>query len=160
MGAETAGRKLGIGLRLAAKAAQQQAAQAMSTPSPSNSSTSPRPAQTASRNATAKMPVAAVTSQAKSVAQGAKRFGAAVWGPMAHTGGVLWLEITGLFFGLFAMYFGQNVYRLRHSYITGPEHSHFLVYTALTILFGYFTFTSFYKARQKEKKNRARRAAQ
>ncbi len=83
------------------------------------------------------------------------------WGPpLTHTGGVLWLEITGLFFALFAAFFAQNVYKFRHDYAGGPEHTHFLVYAALAILFAWFTVTSFYKARQKEKRNRARRAAQ
>jgi hypothetical protein len=101
-------------------------------------------------------------SQAKSTAggvgRGAKRFGEAVWGPMAHTGSVLWLEITGLFFALFALFFAQNVYKFRHNYASGPEHTHFLVYSVLTLLFGAFTCSQFYKARRKEKKNRARAA--
>ncbi len=71
---------------------------------------------------------------------------------MAHTGGVLWLEITGLFFALFAAFFAQNVYKFRQNYAVGPEHTHFLVYAALTVLFTGFTVTQFYKARKKEKK--------
>jgi len=78
---------------------------------------------------------------------------------MAHTGGVLWLEITGLFFAMFAAYFGQSAYRMRHDYAAGPEHMHFLIYSALTAVFAWFTLSSFYKATQKEKKNRARRAS-
>ncbi len=78
---------------------------------------------------------------------------------MAHTGSVLWLEITGLFFALFALFFAQNVYKFRASVKAGPDHIHFLVYSALTFLFAAFTFSQFYKARKKERKNRARRAA-
>src|SRR5271170_7568297 len=123
MGAETAGRKLGIGLRLAAKAARKRAGQAGALPTPS-------PIKTQAIPATA----AQATSKAKAIAQGTKRFGEAVWGPMAHTGSVLWLEITGLFFALFAAFFGQNVYRLREAWQGGPNHIHFLVYSALTTL--------------------------
>jgi|SRR5271170_6454210 len=161
MGAEAAGRKLGIGLRLAARAVQQRAAEASTAPAPSNSanpqaSYKAAPANTA---AAASHAAAQVKVTAKGVAQGTKRFGEALWGPMAHTGGVLWLEITGLFFALFAMYFGQSAYRMRHDYAAGPEHTHFLIYSTLTVVFAWFTFGSFYKARQKEKKNRARQAA-
>src|SRR5271170_3660825 len=160
MGAETAGRKLGIGLRLAARAVQQRAVEAAASTAPPKP-TSPQAsygvppataAATAAQSSQAKFTV-------KAVAQGTKRFGEALWGPMAHTGGVLWLEITGLFFGMFAAYFGQSAYRMRHDYAAGPEHMHFLIYSALTVVFAWFTFSSFYKARQKEKKNRARRAS-
>ena len=77
---------------------------------------------------------------------------------MAHTGSVLWLEITGLFFAFFAVFFGQNVYKFRNDWKGGPDHIHFIVYSALTVLFAVFTVSQFYRARQKEKKNRARRA--
>ncbi|AXC12906.1 hypothetical protein ACPOL_3621 [Acidisarcina polymorpha] len=77
---------------------------------------------------------------------------------MAHTGGVLWLEITGLFFALFFLFFAQNVYKFRFSYKSGPDHTHFLIYSVLTVLFAAFTFSQFFKARRKEQKNRARRA--
>jgi len=186
MGAETTGRKLGIGVRLFAKAARQgaAAAAASSRPPVANSST---PRQSSSRPAAFPSPTiqqakskaggfangaagfangaagfangaAGFANGAAGFANGVKRFGAAMLGPMAHTGGVLWLEITGLFFGLFALFFAQNVYKFRQDYARGPEHAHFLVYAALAILFSVFTATQFYKARRKEKRNRARMA--
>jgi hypothetical protein len=160
MGAEIAGRKLGIGLRLAAKAVQQRATRYATAPISSNT---PGKAQEAYRTPSAPPAATRAAAQAqsatKAVARGTKRFGQAIWGPMAHTGGVLWLEITGLFFALFAIFFGQNAYRMRHNYASGPEHAHFLIYSALTGLFAWFTASSFYRARLKEKKNRARQAA-
>jgi len=152
MEAGTTGRKLGIGLRLAAKAVRTYAEHAAATPNQSRSSST-------SSSAGKAAPTASVSAKAKGVARGARRFGEAVWGPMAHTGGVLWLEITGLFFVLFALFFGQNVYKFRYSYLSGPDHVHFLVYTVFTLLFAWFAFSSFYKARRKEKKNRERQAA-
>src|SRR5277367_5986039 len=159
MGAETAGRKLGIGLRLAARAVQQRAAEATAAPPPSNPTNAQAAYSAQSANAAASRAASQAKLNAKAVARGTKRFGEALWGPMAHTGGVLWLEITGLFFALFAVYFGQSVFRMRHDYAAGPEHTHFLIYSALTVVFAWFTVSSFYKARQKEKKNRARQAA-
>ncbi len=163
MGAETAGKKLGIGLRLAARAVQQRAAEATAASSvpPGDAGAHPSsrlpPAYTATSAAQA---VAKAPQLAKGVVRGTRRFGEAILGPITHTGGVLWLEITGLFFGLFAAFFAQNAYKFRHDYAGGPEHAHFLVYGALAIVFAWFTLFNFYKARQKEKKNRARRALQ
>ena len=159
MGAETAGRKLGIGLRLVARAVQQRAAEATAAPPPSNPTNAQAAYSAQSANAAASRAASQAKLNAKAVARGTKRFGEALWGPMAHTGGVLWLEITGLFFALFAVYFGQSVFRMRHDYAAGPEHTHFLIFSALTVVFAWFTVSSFYKARQKEKKNRARQAA-
>jgi hypothetical protein len=141
MGAETAGRKLGIGLRLAAKAARERAGQVAAVPTPSPAKAEAIPAAAAQ-----------ATSKAKAIAQGTKRFGEAVWGPMAHTGSVLWLEITGLFFALIALFFGSNVYKFRLSWKSGPDHKMFLLCSAVTILFAAFTASQFYRARQKEKK--------
>ncbi len=157
MGAETAGRKLGIGLRLAARAAKQRVAQAGTGSPLSGGGSAPSPVRL---NAKA-VPAAAaqVSSKARGIAAGAKRFGEAVWGPMAHTGSVLWLEITGLFFALFAAFFGQSAYKFRGNWKAGSDHTHFVIYAALTVLFSVFTVSQFYKARQREKKNRARRAA-
>jgi len=149
MGAESAGRKLGIGLRLAARLARDRA-------SPGRAGL-PIPTLAVGRSVPAIPGQASL--KAKGIAQGAKRFGEAVWGPMAHTGSVLWLEITGLFFALFAAFFGQSVYKFRSDWKGGPDHTHFLIYTGLTALFSIFTVSQFYRARQKEKKNRARRAA-
>jgi hypothetical protein len=157
MGAETAGRKLGIGLRLAARAAKGRASQARggSTPSGGGSAASP-----VRLNANGVSAVAAqVNSKARGIAAGTKRFGEAVWGPMAHTGSVLWLEITGLFFALFAAFFGQSAYKFRGDWKGGPNQHHLLVYSTFTLIFVWFTLFNFYKAWQKEKKNRARRAA-
>jgi hypothetical protein len=158
MGAETAGRKLGIGLRLAARAARDRAAQAASAPSATSSTTSAQGTPANGKpSANAVGAATQVQSTARGVGRGAKRFAEALWGPMAHTGGVLWLEITGLFFALFALFFAQNVYKFRHNYISGPDHLHFWVYSGLTLLFAAFTFSQFSKARRKEKKNRTSR---
>jgi hypothetical protein len=157
MGAETAGRKIGIGLRLAARAAKERVDQAGSLP------TTPSPSQASTRTAAKTQAAQNATKQAKSAArgfaQGSKRFGEAVWGPMAHTGSVLWLEITGLFFGLFTLFFAQNVYKFRSDWKTGPEHTHFIIYAALTLLFAGFTANQFYRARQKERRKRSSRSS-
>ena len=93
---------------------------------------------------------------ARAVKREGKRFGESIWGPFAHAGSVLWLEVTGLFFGLFGFYFAQNAYKLRHAWRSGPEQARFLVYCAITAVFLYFAVSSFYRARRKERLKRQR----
>lgn len=134
----TFGRKFGIGVRVASKKLLDRAAQA-----------SPPPAL-ANQQATAHTsPVYA--AQGKAVARGTRKFGEAMWRPVAHASGVLWLEITGLFFAIFTLVFASNTYKLRQDWSTGPSHSRFLTYAAVTLVFAYFTFSSFYRALRKER---------
>ncbi len=89
--------------------------------------------------------------RAHAVGRGLARGGRGFWsnsiGPFARAGKTLWLEITGLFFGLFALFFAQNVYRLRADFARGPEHEHFVIYGVLLVIFAYFSTTSFLRAR-------------
>jgi hypothetical protein len=128
------GRRLGIGVRVGANILRDRAGRA---------------SQTTTESVKQNAPVYA--SRSKAVGRGAKRFGQAVWGPLAHASGVLWLEITGLFFGIFTVFFAQNVYKLRHA-TSGPDHRRLLVYVGVSLIFAYFTVSSFYRARRKEKK--------
>lgn len=93
-------------------------------------------------------------ARGKAVAKGTRKFGEAVWKPFAHASSVLWLEVTGLFFAIFTLFFGINTYKLRHEWAIGPDHQRFLVYSVVTLVFAYFTFSSFYRARRKEKLKR------
>jgi hypothetical protein len=168
MGAETTGRKLGIGMRLFARAVQQGATAATAASRSSQTANSSNAAQSNYPPTPAYAPPIApnqIKNKAGGIARGAKRFGEAVWGPLAHTGGVLFLEITGLFFALFAAYFGQAAYKSRYAYRLESGQFHFVflswltAFAALTLLFTFFTLSAFVKAYLKEKKNRARRRA-
>lgn len=97
-------------------------------------------------------------AKGKAVAKGTRKFGESVWKPFAHASGVLWLEITGMFFGIFTLFFASNTYKLRHEWEIGPDHQRFLVYSVVTLAFAYFTFSSFYRARKKEKLKRQGRS--
>lgn len=141
----TLGRKFGIGVRIASKMLLDRAAQRSPPPAAAESS---KPAQQA-------VPQSQVyAARGKAVARGSRKFGEAVWKPFAHASGVLWLEVTGLFFGIFTLFFGTNIYKLRHQWAAGPDHQRFLAYAVVTLVFGYFTFSSFYRARKKEKLKR------
>lgn len=92
-------------------------------------------------------------NRSRGVGVGARRFGEAFWGPLTRAGSTLWLEITGLFFALFALFFAQNLYRVRGSWKQGTEHGHFLLYGLLMILFLWFSSSSFLRARRTSKKS-------
>jgi hypothetical protein len=94
--------------------------------------------------------------RARTVKREGKRFGESIWGPFAHASGVLWLEVTGLFFGLFGLYFAQNAFRLRHAWQSGAEHQRFILYLLITLVFVYFTLSSFHRAQRKQRLKRQR----
>lgn len=132
------GRKLGVGVRVASGMLRERAAQT---------------AQTVREDAPLYVERAQTT--AAGVKKGTKRFGEAVWGPFVHAGSVLWLEITGLFFAVFSLFFFQGVYRLRADWRTGPSHQRLVIYAAVALVFLYFAITSFYRAHKRQKKRRA-----
>jgi len=140
----TLGRKFGIGFRIASKKLWDRAMQ----DTPPSAGNVARPVQPVTPSPQV------YAARGKAVAKGTRKFGEAVWKPFAHASGVLWLEVTGLFFGIFTLFFGMNTYKLRHEWAIGPDHQRFLVYTVVTLVFAYFTFSSFYRARRKERSKR------
>src|SRR5580658_1154124 len=141
------GRTLGIGLRVASNMVRERVERASaSVPTPSTAGNgSPKPTATSNRS----VPISHRVSTAK---RGAKAFGQALLGPFTHAGGVLWLEITGLFFALFALFFVQSVYRVRFAWRQGPEHAHLLLYVFLAAVFVWFSVSSFTRAYRKSKR--------
>ena len=139
----TVGRKFGIGVRIASKMLLDRAVQG-----------APPPAAAEFQGQRSKPCTQVYAARGKAVAKGSRKFGEAIWKPFVHAGSVLWLEVTGLFFGIFTLFFAVNTYKLRHEWAIGPDHQRFLVYTVVTLIFGYFTFSSFYRARKKEKLKR------
>jgi hypothetical protein len=145
------GRALGIGVRVASnmvrerveRAAASHPAQATGAPSPrSNAAVAGNPRTVLAPGLPAK---------AATIKRGAKAFGQALLGPFTHAGSVLWLEITGLFFALFAVFFVQSVYRVHNAWKQGAEHAHLVLYAALAIAFAWFSVSSFARAYRKSK---------
>ena len=136
------GRVLGVGVRVASNMARQRMAQA-AAPGP-------------------QVPVAARKTRgetggntgvrAQAAKRGIKAFGQGILGPFRHAGGVLWLEMTGLFFALFALFFVENVYRARGSWRQGPDHVHWMLYVLLAAAFAWFSFSSFQRAYRKNRR--------
>ena len=97
---------------------------------------------------------ARATNAAAGANKGAKKFGESVWGPFAHAGSVLWLEVTGVFFAIFSLFFAQGVYRLRAYWQTGPGHRRLVIYAVVAIVFMYFAISSFYRAHRKQQQRK------
>jgi hypothetical protein len=97
------------------------------------------------------VPAPGLSAKAATVKRGAKAFGQALLGPFTHAGGILWLEITGLFFALFALFFVQSVYRVLTASRQGADRAHLLLYAALAIAFAWFSVSSFARAYRKSK---------
>jgi hypothetical protein len=99
---------------------------------------------------------AKTVTQAREVKQGlgrgGRRFGEAVWGPFVRLSGVLWLEVTGVFFGIFALLSFGYLWKLRRAWHAGAtNHRNLLGALVIFLLFGYFCVTSFLRARRRER---------
>jgi hypothetical protein len=139
---EKLGRALGIGVRLAGRRILPAA---------------PPPPTPAERQAAAARRVrqgAALGHKARLTKEGGKRFGRAVWNPFAGAAGTLWYEITGMFFALFALFFGQHLWSVRAAWRSGPDHRAFILFSVLCLLFAWFAVSSFRHARNRSRRSR------
>ncbi len=143
------GRTLGIGVRVASNMLRERVERAAASAPASSTAENGRPAPTAASKTARSVPIGSRVATAK---RGAKAFGQALLGPFTHAGSILWLEITGLFFALFTLFFVQSVYRVRGAWRQGPEHSHLLLYCALAFVFAWFSVSSFIRAYRKSKR--------
>jgi hypothetical protein len=69
--------------------------------------------------------------------------------PFARIGGILWLEVTGAIFFLFALFFALNLWRMRSDIASGPQHTTFLLTAFFLIIFIYLGASAFWRARRK-----------
>src|SRR6202034_906725 len=141
------GRTLGIGVRVASNMLRERVERAAASTAAPSTAGYARPVAAPPPNRS--IPVGTRVASAK---RGAKAFGQALLGPFTHAGSVLWLEITGLFFALFALFFVQSVYRVHTAWRTGPEHTHLLLYVAMAVIFAWFSVSSFTRAYRKSRR--------
>ena len=135
---EIIGRTLGAGLRVAGRIAGQHVA-AGARAAASQSAQQPA-SQPSSRTA------------GKAAGQATRNLGRGLGGflqPFRRVGGILWLEVTGVFFFLFVVVFARFAWITRTDYAQGPNHLRFLVYSAVALVFLYLTVSSFWRARRK-----------
>ncbi|HEY6447879.1 MAG TPA: hypothetical protein VIY53_15565 [Acidobacteriaceae bacterium] len=144
------GRVLGVGARVAAKTIREKTAQVgQAGGSGSREAAAGAAARVAGTAAGAAATAArrAAGDSGRRMARGAGRFTGAMLQPVAKASGVLALEIFGVFFALFAIFF------LGHAWMTlrgaGWHDRHAAVYTGLGLVFAWFTASSFWKAKKK-----------
>ena len=156
------GRALGYGARHAARTLAQ-AVDAASAPGPAGTArpageTTPRPAER----------VVPVTERVASITEGvararanmgqsrvqAGRFGRSVWSPLAHFSSVLWLQVTGSFFAVIAVFLAQGAWKQRGAWRLWGSHeaNNFYVLAAACALFAYLTVSNFVRAARRERK--------
>jgi len=91
----------------------------------------------------------------KGLKRGSRQFGAAVWRPFVRLSGVLWLEVSGVFFGLFALIALGYLWKLRGAWHGGAanaaNHRSLMGAVAMLVLFGYFCVSNFVRARRRER---------
>jgi len=168
MNANELGRRLGIGVRIAGRLAHERAQQhsaekaraeaqanAQNHAQTQASQSGPRPAPVGVVEPPQPRPVTN-QQQVRQTAQATQKLsraaGKGLGGflrPFSRVGGILWLEVTGFFFGLFALFFAQDLWRTHLSYATGPLHQRFLIAVALTVVFGYLCISAFWRAKRK-----------
>jgi hypothetical protein len=133
---QTIGRALGIGVRVAGRMAGQRLAGGHQS-----QQAQPQPAAP---------PVTYASSSGSRRKTGNLRRGlAGFFKPFTRIGGIVFLEVTGVFFLIFVLVFGQMAWRARTNYATGPDHSKFLAAAALSLVFLYLSVTSFWRARKR-----------
>jgi len=170
------GRALGIGARAAAKtlvtavdaakapnpsavAKEKRDAGAPGTQTATSASTAAAVGKTEASGVRLEQQAARTTAQVRETGrglkEGGKRFGEAVWGPFVKLSGALWLELTGVFFGVFAVFAGSGAWKMRTAlYETAANHDarvRFLISVAMAVLFGYFCVSSFVRANRRSR---------
>jgi hypothetical protein len=159
MNANEFGKKLGIGVRVAGRIARQRAeehsraqgGQSQGIAEPQGTAGSPsQPPRPVYERPPRNVPDArAAVQKTHRITRAAGRGMGGFLRPFGRVGGILWLEMTGFFFGLFALYFAVDLWRVRLSYAAGPQHTRFLIAAALTAVFVYLSGSAFWRARRK-----------
>jgi hypothetical protein len=144
---EKIGRIAGIGLRLAGRmAGQRLAGQAQVAGEANAGAPTQAPIPAAQPIPPNSKPAGHSTGQmTRGVARGVGGF----LRPFHRVGGIIWLEVTGVFFLLFVVVFAPLAWRTHPASIQGPYDRTFITSTALVVVFLYLSITSFVRARKK-----------
>jgi hypothetical protein len=138
------GRTLGIGLRVAGRMAGQHIAAGAAAPAESAAPAS-APGNGPDSRARGRAAGQATVRGSAGVARGVGGF----LRPFRRVGGILWLEVTGVFFLLFVVAFAPVLWRTRASWAHGADHRTFVVSAAIVVVFLYLSVSSFWRARRK-----------
>jgi hypothetical protein len=144
------GRALGYGARHAAQTLKKaaEAANAPGPQAPSPHATSPN-RQRPTRPVRASQQVVQTRQRVALSAVHARKLGRSVWSPLAQFSSVLWLQVTGTFFTLLALFLSEGLWKGRHAALL-PLQSHaarmFYLQLIAFVAFTYFAVSNFVRA--------------
>jgi hypothetical protein len=139
---QTIGRILGIGVRVTGRFIGRQMSSAAQPAIPASQlSGGPGPAAAARPLVSAQR----AGQTGRGIARGVGGFLV----PFRRVAGVLWLEVTGVFFFLPVFVFAPTLWRVRSNWARGPEHSTFLLTGSVMLVFLYLSVSSFWRARKR-----------
>ena len=148
------GRALGYGARHAARTLVQ-AVDAASAPGPARPAAEPAQRPAAAERVT---PVSERAEQVRANAAQTKahagRLGRSVWTPLAQYSSVLWLQVTGTFFAVIAVFLAQGVWKQHAAWRMWRSHDAEKLYvvTALFLVFAYLAVSNFVRAARRERR--------
>jgi hypothetical protein len=141
---QSIGRVLGTGLRVAGRMAGERVA--ASAKAAANTPGTPPAGQAAVETRAGDRAAGQAAGKAtRNVARGVGGF----LRPFGRVGGIVWLEVTGVFFFLFVIVFGRALWMYRASFAQGPDHQKFLVSVPLLLVFLYLSVSAFWRANRK-----------
>ena len=148
------GRALGYGARHAAKSLVK-AAEAATSPNPSSASPTRSARQTASPLPRVAGRIVQAQQSAVVAQKHARTLGRSVWSPLARFSGVLWLQVTGTFFTLLALFLSQGLWKERAT-ARLPIGSHaaamFYMHALAFSVFTYFAISNFVRAHLRDRR--------
>lgn len=160
MDAQRFGRVLGVGARQVARTSAS-AVDAALAPDPHGRTRSSEPERTSSFAGSSQRHQGVIASgealvRAVRTPGSVRQLAHSLSSPVRRLSSVLWLEVTGLFFGLFALASAVGVWRLRGGWhAASADHSnkmHLMMTVAVTLLFAYFCVSSFVRARRRSRR--------
>lgn len=137
------GRALGIGVRVAGRVAGQRWA---AHSQPAGSTLPARPAHAADAVGPA---VAGAANQTRAAGRGLSQGVGGFLRPFRRVGGILWLEITGVFFLLPVIVFAPTLWREGMAYSHTSDHRTFWITALIVTVFLYLGISSFWRARRR-----------
>lgn len=91
----------------------------------------------------------AAGDKVRAVGRGTARGVGGFLAPFRRVGGIVWLEVSGVFFLLPVMVFGPTLWRLRADALQGPNHRTFVLTAIVVALFLYLGVSSFWRAHRR-----------
>lgn len=149
MGAQSIGRALGIGLRVAGRIAGQRFDANSQAAGVNASASTSAPNRLDGVNAARRADAQAAGRAAGLTSRGVVRGIGGLLRPFGRVGGIIWLEVTGVFFFLPVVVFAPTLWRVRASWFHGTDHGLFLVTAGIMAVFFYLSVSSFWRARRR-----------